>query len=118
MLAALLARFAPYRAIAMLALVGTLALATFVQTLRLDAERATSAGRLATIQAFEKSTAALRADAAAREKTAKAASAQAARTAANAQRQIESIQSAPVPEDCAGAVRWLVKRGPEVEGQP
>lgn len=118
MLAAFVARFAPYRLLALLALLGSLALAIFVQTLRLDAERATSAGRLSTIRAFETSTAALRADAAAREKTAKAASAQAARTAANAARQIESIKSAAVPEDCGGAMRWLVERGPEVEGQP
>lgn len=118
MLAALAARLAPYRALALLALLGSLCLAIFVQTMRLDAESATSASRLATIRAYETSTAALRADAAIREKTAKAASAQAARTAANALRQIESIQSAPVPEDCAGAMRWLVERGPEVEGQP
>ena len=118
MVAALLTRFAPYRAIAMLALVGSLCLAIFVQTMRLDAERATSAGRLATIRAFESATTALRADAAQREKTAKLASASAARTAANAQRQIESIQSAAVPEDCAGALGWLVEQGPSVEGQP
>lgn len=118
MVAALLTRLAPYRFIALLALVGSLCLAIFGQTMRLDAERATSAGRLSTIRAFETSTAALRADAAAREKTAKAAVASAARTAANAQRQIESIQSAAVPEDCAGAIGWLVERGRELEGQP
>lgn len=118
MLAALAARFAPYKLIALLALLGLLGLAIFVQTIRLDAERATSAGRLSTIQAFEKSNATLRADAARREKLAQEASVVAARTAANAQRQIESIQSAAVPEDCAGAVRWLVEQGPVVEGQP
>ena len=118
MVAALLDRLAPYKLLAMLALVGTLAMAVFVQMMRLDAERATSAGRLSTIRAFEASTAALRADAALREKTAKQASQVAARQAANAQRQIESIQSASVPEDCAGAIGWLVERGRELEGQP
>ena len=118
MFAALVTRFAPYRALALLALLGSLVLCIYVQSVRLDAERETSAGRLSTIRAFETSNAALRADALQREKASRAASAQAARQAANARRQIESIQSAPVPEDCAGSIQWMVDQGPGVEGQP
>lgn len=118
MWAALIARLMPYRTLATLTVVGGLTLTVYIEHLQLQEERATSAGRLSTIRAFEASTAALRADAAQRERTSKAAIASAARTAASAARQIESIQSAPVPNDCAGAVQWMVKQGPALERQP
>lgn len=118
MLAALIARFAPYRTVAVLALVAALAAVVYVKQLQLEAERATSAGRLATIRAFESSAEALRADAAQREKTSKAAAAASARQAANARAQIESIQAATVPNDCAGAIGWMVEQGPSLERQP
>lgn len=125
MIAALLARFMPYKVTALATVLVALALAVFVQSVRLDAARASLTSKTETVDTLNKLMAAqnagiesLKVEAARREALSAKAVAAAKQSTEHARAHVASIQAAPVPQDCQGAMQWLVTEGAKLEAQP
>ena len=125
MIAALLARLMPYKVTALATVLAALALAVFVQSVRLDAARASLASKAETVDALGRLMAAqdagiqaLKDEAVRREALSAKAVAAAKQSTERARARVVSIEAAPVPQDCQGAVQWLVTEGAKLEGQP
>jgi Tfp pilus assembly protein PilE len=124
MLATLLARLLPYKATAILAVLAALALTIFVQAVRLDAAQASLASKTETVDTLNKLMAAqnagihaLKEEAVRREALSAKAVASAKKLQERARARVASIEAAPVPQDCQGAMQWLVTEGAKLEGQ-
>lgn len=125
MLAAVLARLMPYKASALATVLAALALAVFVQSMRLDAARASLASKAETVDALNKLMAAqsagiqsLKDEATRREALSAKAVAAAKQSTERARAHVATIEAAPVPTDCQGAMSWLVAEGAKLEAKP
>lgn len=124
MLAAAIARLLHYKATAVLVVLAALALAVFVQSVRLDAAHAALASKTETVSALNHLMAAqnagiqaLKDEATHREALSAKAVASAKQSTERARARVASIEAAPVPADCQGAMQWLVTEGARLEGQ-
>lgn len=125
MLEAILARLRPYKATAVLVVLAALALAVFVQSVRLNAAHAALASKTETVDALQSLMAAqnagiraMAAEATRREALSAEAVASAKTLQERARARVASIEAAPVPQDCQGAVQWLVTEGAKLEAKP
>ena len=125
MLFTLLARLLHYKATAVLVVLASLALAVFVQSVRLDAAHAALASKTETVDALNKLMAAqnagiqsLKDEAARREALSAKALTDSRKLQERARARVASIEAAPVPRDCQGAMQWLVTEGAKLESQP
>ena len=125
MLDAVLARVMPYKATAVLVVLAALALTIFVQGVRLDAAQASLASKAETVSVLNHLMAAQDAgiqamtdEAVRREALSAKALTDAKKLPERARARVASIEAAPVPADCQGAMQWLVTAGAKLEGQP
>lgn len=125
MFAALIARLIPYKVQVLAGVLAALALAVFVQGVRLDAAQASLVSKAETVSVLNHLMAAqsagiqsLKDEAARREALSAKAVASAKASTERARARVASIEAAPVPQDCQGAVNWLVTEGAKLEAQP
>lgn len=125
MFATLLTRLIPFKATALCVLLAALAGGLIVQGAQLKAAHATVTAKNESIAALQALLAAqnagiesLKAEATKRETEAKKAAALVKTVQERARARVASIEAAPVPQDCQGAVQWLVTEGAKLEAQP
>lgn len=125
MFAALIARLIPYKVQVLAGVLAALALAVFVQGVRLDAAQASLASKAETVDAMNKLMAAqsagiqsLKDEATRREALSAKAVASAKASTERTRARVASIEAAPVPTDCQGAINWLATEGQKLEAQP
>lgn len=125
MFAALASRFAPYKLIAGLVVIGSLVAAIGVQTVRLalaeasiETKSAVISGLQAQLDTQNAGIEAMKAEASRRQEASSKAVARATKAAADAAKAARELASAQIPEDCAGAMRHLAEAGPKLGAQP
>ena len=116
-----LAALAPYKTLAIAAVFAALVIGLFVQGERLAAAHATASAKDETITALRAQLNAQSAGLAAlKEQTARTAAASIVASQAASKSLLESVararklETAPVPNDCAGAVRWGAEQAKEL----